>query len=102
MPAIDAKPRYSGHETFVCRFAWLPKVIRELDPDRGGHPLLFKNEDIAMVKLGVGKNMVRSAKFWAECTDIIEETNGGGWAATDFGRLILGHDGHDQFLQPAR
>ena len=39
--------RFTGHETFVCRFAWLPKVIRELGKD----PLLFKNEDTAMVKL---------------------------------------------------
>lgn len=86
--------RFTGHETFVCRFAWLPKVIRELGTD----PLLFKNEDIAMVKLGVGKNMVRSAKFWAECAGVIEEINGG-WAPTDFGQLVLGHDGYDEFLQ---
>jgi hypothetical protein len=91
--------RFTGHETFVCRFAWLPKVVRELDTSRGGDPLLFRDEDTAMVRLGVGKNMVRSAKFWAECAGVIEEIPGGGWVATNFGRLILGHDGHDEFLQ---
>jgi hypothetical protein len=96
MPLPASNPRrFTGHETFVCRFAWLPKVIRELGDD----PLLFKNEDIAMVKLGVGKNMVRSARFWAECAGVIEDIEGGGLAATDFGRLILGHDGYDEFLQ---
>lgn len=94
-PAATAQRRFTGHETFVCRYAWLPKVVRELEST----PLLFKNEDEAMVKLGVGKNMVRSAKFWAECTGIIEEIEGGGHGATDFGRLILGHDGYDEFLQ---
>lgn len=87
--------RFSGHETFVCRFAWLPKVVRSLERN----PLLFKDEDNAMVELGIGKNMVRSAKFWAECAGVIEELNGGGWTATEFGQLILGHDGHDEFLQ---
>lgn len=52
-----------------------------------------------MVRLGIGKNMVRSAKFWAECTGLIEEIDGAAWAATNFGRLILGHDGYDEFLQ---
>ncbi|MCH7226301.1 DUF4007 family protein [Haloferula sp. A504] len=100
MPTATApQRRFTGHETFVCRYAWLPKVVRELDPDRSGNPLLFKDEDDAMVRLGVGKNMVRSAKFWAECTGIIEEIEGGGHGPTEFGRLILGHDGYDEFLQ---
>ncbi len=92
---MEVTYRYSGHETFVCRYAWLPKVVRGLERD----PVLFKNEDRAMVQLGVGKNMVRSAKFWAECAGVIEGIDGGGYAATEFGRLILGHEGYDEFLQ---
>lgn len=94
-----AKPqrRFTGHETFVCRYAWLPKVVKELS-SHGGE-LLFKDESAAMVSLGVGKNMVRSAKFWAECTGVIEEIEGGGYGATEFGRLILGHEGYDEFLE---
>lgn len=94
MPATDFKSRYSGHETFACRFAWLPKVVRELGKNRA----LFSNENDAMTRLGVGKNMVRSAKFWADCAGIIEELEGG-WGVTDFGSTILGHEGYDQYLQ---
>ena len=89
-----AIPRFSGHETFVCRYAWIPKIVREL----AFSPYLFKDEDKAMVRIGVGKNMVRSAKFWAECAGIIEERDGG-WATTEFGRLIFGHDGYDEYFQ---
>lgn len=97
MPSIDSKPRYSGHETFVCRYAWLPKVVAELTKPDGHH--LFQDEDEAMVSLGVGKNMVRSAKFWAESAQIIEDREGGGHQVTVFGRELLGHDGHDTYLE---
>ncbi len=96
MPTIDLKPRYSGHETFVCRYAWLPKVVRELSSKAG--ETLFKDENEAMVRLGVGKNMVRSAKFWAESAQIIEETPRG-HALTEFGMRLLGHEGHDPYLE---
>ena len=55
MTKISANYRFSGHETFPCRYAWLPKAVQWLAED----PALFRNEDQAMVKLGVGKNMVR-------------------------------------------
>jgi hypothetical protein len=47
---------------FLCRYTWLPKVVRGLRHN----PLLFKDDDQALVELGLGKNMVRSAKmsFW--------------------------------------
>lgn len=91
------KPRYSGHETFVCRYAWLPKVVSEICKPNGQH--LFSDEDSAMVRLGIGKNMVRSAKFWAEAAQIIEERSDGGHQVTNFGRELLGHDGYDTYLE---
>lgn len=94
MTTTKVLPRYTGHETFVCRYAWIPKVVRAVDRDPG----FFKNEDLAMVELGVGKNMVRSAKFWADSAGVIEEVPGG-WAVTEFGRLMFGHESYDEFLQ---
>lgn len=52
--------RISGHESFPCRYTWLPKAVRGLNAD----PTLFSNDEQAMVTLGVGKNMVRSIRFW--------------------------------------
>lgn len=78
--------RFSGHETFPCRYAWLPKAAQAVseNPDILSPP----KEDDAMVKLGVGKNMVRSIRFWAEAADIIANCKAG-HRLTDFGRELL-------------
>ncbi|MCC5022460.1 MAG: DUF4007 family protein [Candidatus Synoicihabitans palmerolidicus] len=94
MPAL-APFRFSGHETFVCRYAWLPKASREVTPN----PLLFKDDDNAMVALGVGKNMVRSIHFWAEMAQVIEQVEDGSHRITSFGQQLIGHDGHEPFLE---
>jgi hypothetical protein len=98
MPESSTKYRYSGHETFVCRYAWLPKAVQHLGD--GNNSRLFSEEDDAMVRLGVGKNMVRSIRFWAETTGIIESLGDNkGYGVTSFGRDLLGHDGYDQYLE---
>lgn len=91
-----AKPRLSGHETFVCRFAWLPKIVNRIEKE--GDEAIFKDENAAMVSLGVGKNMVRSIRFWAEMAQVIESTKDG-HRVTEFGQQLLGHDGYDEFLE---
>ena len=78
--------RFSGHETFVCRYAWLPKAAQALLGDYS--ILISSREDDAMVELGVGKNMVRSIRFWAEAADVILPVEGG-HQLTDFGRDLL-------------
>jgi hypothetical protein len=54
--------RISGHESFPCRYTWLPKAVRGLREN----PKLFSDDADAMVNLGVGKNMVRSIRFWSQ------------------------------------
>jgi hypothetical protein len=41
--------KFTGHESFVCRYAWLPKAFRALAEDEA----TFLNEETAMVRLGV-------------------------------------------------
>lgn len=94
--------RFSGHETFACRYAWLSKAARAVEQNDVILTTAF--EDDAMVELGVGKNMVRSARFWAEAADIIKSIDAGaGHKVTDFGRdLLLGlgtDEGHDPYLE---
>jgi len=89
--------RYSRHDTFQCRYAWLPKAVRLVGGPKP-HPDLFVDEDNAMVRLGVGENMVRSISFWAETAGILEGTVGK-MLVTDFGRALLGHEGHDEYLE---
>lgn len=49
---------FSGHESFYCKSLWLKKGYDYL---KEGHS--FLDED-AVVRLGVGKNMVASIRFW--------------------------------------
>lgn len=50
--------KFSGHETFHCRPIWLKKGY---DFAKSGKHF---NDSDAVIKLGVGKNMVSSIKFW--------------------------------------
>jgi hypothetical protein len=92
--------RFSGHETFACRYAWLPKGVKAVSESPS--ILTALREDDAMVELGVGKNMVRSIRFWAEAADAILPTVGG-HEPTEFGRsLLLGTEDTaplDEFLE---
>ena len=58
---------FSGHQTFPFRYAWLPKGIAAVQAD----PEVFAQPD-ALVRLGVGKNMVASIRFWCEALGLIE------------------------------
>src|SRR5262245_2132233 len=58
-PNTTCNYRFSGHETFPCRYTWLPKAVARLQ----AKPTLFADEDDAMVQLGVGKNMARAIRF---------------------------------------
>ena len=54
---------FSGHETFILRSNWLKKAYDILQEQ----PDLFFLED-AFVRLGVGKNMAQSIRFWGRAS----------------------------------
>lgn len=65
--------------------------------------MLFSDEDEAMVTLGVGKNMVRSIRFWAQVAGMSASAKkGGGNSLTRFGCELLGELGRDPFLEDIR
>jgi len=89
-------PRFSGHETFACRYAWLPKAYRALKAD----PDLFVDDESAMAELGLGKNMVRSLKFWVEVMNIAEpDGRSRRMRTTPFADQVLSEDGFDPYLE---
>lgn len=92
--------RISGHESFPCRYAWLPKAVKWVEEK----PHLFVDEQQAMVDLGVGKNMVRSIRFWAQAAGVIEPLGGrAGYRVTPLGHAILDDlKGADPFLEDIR
>lgn len=101
--AFDAKAlkglKFSGHESFACRYAWLPKAFRGLKENAK----LFSDEDHAMVVLGLGKNMVRSLRFWVEAMGVaVSDRKSRSLALTPFGEDIFGSGGFDPFLEDPR
>ena len=86
---------FSGHETFVLRSNWLKKAYDLLQE----HPDLFFLED-AFVRLGVGKNMAQSIRYWGRVCNVFERLeNGTGHQATTLGRALFDDThGWDPFL----
>lgn len=87
--------RFSGHQTFPLRIAWLPKAIREITSGRD--PLT--NIDEGIVSLGLGKNMVEALRCWIEAFQIASK-DASGWSLSSIGELIFApSSGLDPFLE---
>lgn len=94
MSALAVKPRFSGHETFACRFTWLPKAVRLIARD----PAALVSDDAAILELGLGKNMVRSLRFWLDAFGVASLVNGE-WRLAPFGFAVLSEKGLDPFIE---
>ena len=98
MNLTDAtRPVFARHETFHPRYSWFRKAYEftENDPD------VFFSED-ATVKIGVGKNMVRSIRFWGIAAKLISEQIGSrrrGLSTTIMGNKLFGTHGWDKYMQ---
>jgi len=96
----DLKYKFSGHQTFVFRYGWLEKGVRGVNEC----PTLF-SEDNALVRLGVGKNMVDSIRHWCQVTQLVQTdpevkgNTGRHLRVTDIGRRLLLDDAWDPFLE---
>lgn len=88
---------FSGHESFAVRYGWLPKLYEAVMRD----PELFGDDEHAILTLGLGKNMVRSIRFWGEAFGVTK-SDGRLVRPTEFGRRLLDPDlGADPFLEDA-
>lgn len=80
---------FARHETFHPRFGWLKKGFDRASTDSQ----IFFRED-APVRLGVGKNMVRSIRYWCAAFKLLKDDQ-----PTEFGRQLLGQEGWDSYLE---
>ncbi|WHU04277.1 DUF4007 family protein [Sphingomonas sp. NIBR02145] len=94
MTLAAVRPRFSGHETFACRFAWLPKAVRLIARD----PKALSDDERAILELGLGKNMVRALRFWLEAFDVAS-VEAGTWSLLPFGQSLFGQHGLDPFIE---
>lgn len=84
------KYTFAGHDSFQCRQLWLKKGFDFVQEGKNF------NDDDAVVKLGVGKNMVSSIRFWLKVFNVIDNKE----ILTEFGkRLFDDETGYDPFLE---
>jgi len=96
-----AEGSFARHETFCCRYGWLKKGVDGVMED----PELFDRPD-AVERLGVGKNMVKSMRFWCVAFHAVEPVDAsaasrlsGPMRVTPLGRSLLADDGWDPYLE---
>lgn len=93
-----ADPMFARHETFHPRYGWFRKAYRAVAEDAHA----FDHDD-APVRIGVGKNMVRSIRFWGLASGLLTESSPGRrrgrLAPTDFGNWLFGDSGWDPWME---
>lgn len=85
---------FAKHETFYMRDGWLYKGIQAIQKDA----LIFAREEAPQI-LGLGKNMVRSLRYWMLATQLADEksTKGGKEQhLTRFGQLVAEFDPYQE------
>jgi len=92
-------PIFARHETFHPRFGWLKKGFDKAQSD----PEVFI-KDNASVVLGVGKNMVRSIRYWCSAFKVLGENQsnakrGRVSVPSEFGMNLLSDAGWDPYLE---
>lgn len=84
------KLTFSGHDSFQCRQLWLKKGYDFVVDAKN-----FNDED-SVIKLGVGKNMVSSIRFWLKAFNIVDSKD----IPTEFGKRLFDNEvGYDPFLE---
>ena len=86
---------FAKHETFQLREGWLFKgmsAIKRAEAE-GELPTIFMDKD-APERLGIGRNMVRSLRYWMQATGVAEEIYEGRLLQrlTPFGELLWEFD----------
>jgi hypothetical protein len=91
--------QFSGHETFPLRQLWLKKAYESLRQCGAEAPKSTFSDERAIMRFGVGKNMVTSIKHWALACDFMGETERGNYASTFLAEALLGKEGLDPFIE---
>lgn len=81
---------FAGHESFTCKQFWLKKGVDFVANENNDF-----SHDQAVVKLGVGKNMVRAIRFWLRAFGVTDEND----KITDLGNHLFDENGFDPYLE---
>ena len=94
------KPKFSGHDTFPFRYAWLTKLVNYLED---GKAKTIKESDKKRLEtisdFGVGLNMVKSIKHWSIAAKVCDKD----FKLTNFGKLLFSkNNSFDPYLEKNR
>lgn len=93
----DSKAQFAGHETFPLRLLWLKKAF---DAVGAGSPVGTFQEQEAIARFGVGRNMAASMRYWALASRFFQESDRQ-ISPSPLGALILSDDGVDPYVERA-
>ena len=86
---------FSGHESFACRYGWLPKLYEAVQEDEK----LFATDERAILALGLGNNMVKSIRFWGQAFGLLQVQRGLARNTELARRLLDTETGIDPYLE---
>ena len=91
------KPKFSGHDTFPFRYAWLTKFVHYVEDGNIKKIKEFEQNKLTTIAdFGVGLNMVKSIRHWSIVTKICDKE----FKLTDFGKMIFSKkDSFDPYLE---
>lgn len=97
LTAPDLRLQFAGHETFPLRLLWLKKAFDAVAYS-GADKRTFQ-EQSAIARFGVGKNMALAIRHWALATGMLAD-EGGTLGPTDMARMLFDdQSGLDPFLE---
>ena len=80
------RPKFSGHDTFPFRYAWLTKIAHYLEEGDVKKIKEFERYKLqTMSEFGVGLNMVKSMRHWSLVTKVCDKN----FELTDFGKFVF-------------
>ena len=85
---------FGRQETFGLRYGWLTKGAQAFIED----PFVFDKED-STVTLGVGRNMVKSIKYWLQASRVLKREKRNEYALSELGEFLFGKNGCDVYLE---
>lgn len=92
------RPQFAGHETFPLRQLWLRKAYDAVAKYQTAAPRSTFSDPEAIVRFGVGKNMVAAIRHWGLACKVIQEVEGG-YICGPIGSALFGTAALDPYLE---
>lgn len=96
-PSNDFRPQFAGHETFPLRLLWLKKA-HDAVALHGANRRTFQ-EQSAIGRFGVGKNMAIAMRHWAVAAGMLAELDGVFAPTALAAQLFDDENGYDPYLE---